>query len=156
MPDVGAGEPDDVRSLRRGMRDLVALSTLPAVWGDFGPDQLAESLADVLVGMVDLDLLLVRVPLSLRQPPYDAVRTRTDGPYTSEQVRTIAEMLPVDLGGTRTHSLAVGGGALSMVTVPLKTDTVGEFAGPSDLWSATSPTIPGGATGPLKSPSLDL
>jgi hypothetical protein len=35
-------------------------------------------------------------------------------------------------------------------------DTGGEFAEPSDLWSATSPTTPGGATVPLKSPSLGL
>ena len=101
------------------MRDLVALSTLPAVWGDFRPDQIAESLADVLVGMVDLDLLLVRVPLSPSQPPYDAVRTRTDGPYASEQVRTLADALPVDPGGARTISRPDGGGALGMVAVPL-------------------------------------
>src|SRR5215212_9558740 len=96
VPDVTTGQLDEVRSLRRGMRDLVALSTLPAVWGDFRPDQIAESLADVLVGMVDLDLLLIRVPMSPSRAPHDAVRTRTDGPYTSEQVRTLADMVPVD------------------------------------------------------------
>jgi PAS domain S-box-containing protein len=119
VPDAAAGRSDEVRSLRRSMRDLVALSTLPAVWGDFRADQIAESLADVLVGMVDLDLLLVRVPLSPGQPPYDAVRTRTDGPYASEQVRTLADALPADPGGARTISRPDGGGALGMVAVPL-------------------------------------
>src|SRR5215210_8052407 len=112
-------QSDEVRTLRRSMRDLVALSTLPAVWGDFRPDQIAESLADVLVGMVDLDLLLIRVPMSPSRAPHDAVRTRTDGPCTSEQVRTLADMVPVDLGGTRTISRPVGAGVLRMVAVPL-------------------------------------
>src|SRR5688500_3911383 len=119
VPDVAAGRPDEVRSLRRNIRDLVALSTLPAVWGDFRPDQLAESLADVLVGMIDLDLLLVRVPMSTSRPPHDAVRTRTDGPYSSEQARVIADALPADPGGTRTIPHPVGGGGLSVVAVPL-------------------------------------
>src|SRR5687768_16781372 len=119
VPDVAADRSDDVRSLRRSMRDLVALSTLPAVWGDFRPDQLAESLADVLVGMVDLDLLLIRVPTSPGRPPHDGVRTRTDGPYTSEQARALADALPAEPGGTRASSHPVGGTLLRVVAVPL-------------------------------------
>src|SRR5687767_12291165 len=93
MTDAEAVQLDDVRSLRRGMRNLVALSTLPAIWGEAGPERIAESLADVLVGMVDLDLMLVRVPGPPSKPTYDAVRTRADTPYTPEQIRALADML---------------------------------------------------------------
>src|ERR1044071_7239033 len=40
---------DETRRLRRTMRDLVALSTLPAVWTEAGPDDIIRSLADVLL-----------------------------------------------------------------------------------------------------------
>ena len=40
--EKGVGE---IRTLRRTMRDLVALSALPAVWGGYGPLQIAEGLA---------------------------------------------------------------------------------------------------------------
>jgi hypothetical protein len=40
---------DAIQSLRRCIRDLVALSTLPEVWVDQSPLAIAESLADVLL-----------------------------------------------------------------------------------------------------------
>ena len=52
---------DEVRRLRRTMRDLVALSTLPAVWIGLGPDGIARSLADVLLNTLSLDLIYVRL-----------------------------------------------------------------------------------------------
>ena len=47
--------------MRRGMRDLVALSTLPAVWHGVGPDGIASSLGDVLLNTLSLDLIYVRL-----------------------------------------------------------------------------------------------
>jgi hypothetical protein len=52
---------DEVRRLRRTMRDLVALSTLPAVWIGLGPEGIARSLADVLLHTLSLDLIYVRL-----------------------------------------------------------------------------------------------
>ena len=52
---------DEVRRLRRTMRDLVALSTLPAVWIGLGPEGIARSLADVLLNTLTLDLIYVRL-----------------------------------------------------------------------------------------------
>jgi len=40
---------EENRRLRRTMRDLVALSTLPAVWTGLDPKGIARSLADVLL-----------------------------------------------------------------------------------------------------------
>ena len=53
---------DETRSLRRSMRDLVALSALPAVWAGYQPRQVAEGLADVLLKTLRLDLVYIRLP----------------------------------------------------------------------------------------------
>ena len=53
---------DEARSLRRTMRDLVALSALPAVWAGYQPRQVAEGLADVLLSTLRLDLVYLRLP----------------------------------------------------------------------------------------------
>ena len=49
------------RRLRRTMRDLVALSTLPAVWINLAPDAIARSLADVILSTLCLDFVYVRL-----------------------------------------------------------------------------------------------
>jgi uncharacterized protein YigA (DUF484 family) len=56
------GDPlQENRRLRRTMRDLVALSTLPAVWIGLGADGIARSLANVLLSTLELDLVYVRL-----------------------------------------------------------------------------------------------
>jgi PAS domain S-box-containing protein len=52
---------EENRHLRRTMRDLVALSTLPAVWTGLSPDDIIRSLADVLLKTLSLDLIYVRM-----------------------------------------------------------------------------------------------
>ena len=52
---------EENRRLRRTMRDLVALSTLPAVWVGLGPEGIARSLADVLRDALSLDLIYIRL-----------------------------------------------------------------------------------------------
>jgi len=119
VTEAGAVQPDEVRSLRRGMRDLVALSTLPAVWGDSGPERIADSLADVLVGMVDLEILLVRVTMAPSAPPYDAVRALSDGSYTVEQVRALADTFPGDPGDTQAIPELAGHHTRGALAIPL-------------------------------------
>ena len=48
---------DENRRLRRTMRDLVALSTLPAVWIGLPVAGIARSLADVLLNTLSLDVV---------------------------------------------------------------------------------------------------
>ena len=48
--------------LRRCVRDLVALSTLPAAWMHSAPLGIVESLAEVVLRILKLDLAYVRVP----------------------------------------------------------------------------------------------
>lgn len=48
--------------LRRTIRDLVAMSTLPAVWSKSGVGAIAESLAELLVKTLGLELVYIRAP----------------------------------------------------------------------------------------------
>src|SRR5438105_9137234 len=54
-------DPGDVRALRTALRDLVALSTIPAAWIGREPSTIAAGLADVLVGSLQLDFAFVRL-----------------------------------------------------------------------------------------------
>jgi PAS domain S-box-containing protein len=56
------GDPDaEVRPLRTALRDLVALSTIPAAWVGREPPAIAAGLADVLVESLRLDFAFVRL-----------------------------------------------------------------------------------------------
>src|SRR2546421_2680207 len=51
----------EIRRLRRVLRDLVALSTIPAAWVGEDPPAIAAGLADVMVGSLHLDFAFVRL-----------------------------------------------------------------------------------------------
>src|SRR5436309_3282647 len=51
----------EILRLRTALRDLVALSTIPAAWVGREPSAIAAGLADVLVGTLDLDFAFVRL-----------------------------------------------------------------------------------------------
>src|ERR1700731_2656055 len=59
----GCGEDPDVEvpRLQRAIRDLVALSTVPAAWVGREPEVIAAGLADVLVNLLHLDFAFVRL-----------------------------------------------------------------------------------------------
>ena len=59
--DPSENATEENRRLRRTMRDLVALSTLPAIWTGLGPEGIARSLADVLLNTLSLDFVYVRL-----------------------------------------------------------------------------------------------
>jgi PAS domain S-box-containing protein len=48
--------------LKRCIRDLVALSTLPAIWKDYNSRQIADSVAAALLPMLNADVVYVAVP----------------------------------------------------------------------------------------------
>ena len=51
----------EIHRLRTALRDLVALSTLPAAWVGRSPKTIVAGLADVLVGALQLDFVFVRL-----------------------------------------------------------------------------------------------
>ena len=67
---------EENRRLRRTMRDLVALSTLPAVWIGLEPDGIARSLADVLLSTLSLDFIYVRLSGLAGEGVVEVVRSK--------------------------------------------------------------------------------
>ena len=68
------GAPD-YRELQRCVRDLVALSTLPAIWKTYDPQQIADSLATALVAMLDTEIVHVSLPGNREEPGIEITRT---------------------------------------------------------------------------------
>src|SRR5271168_3582333 len=52
---------DENLRLRAALRDLVALSTIPAGWIGIEPRTIAAGLADILAGSLDFDFAFVRL-----------------------------------------------------------------------------------------------
>jgi hypothetical protein len=51
---------DEIFNLRRSMRDLASISTLSASWVGYDQERIADSLADVLMGALSLDLIYIK------------------------------------------------------------------------------------------------
>lgn len=81
--------------LRRTMRDLVALSTLPAIWTGLGPSGIGRGLADALLGMLSLDLVYVRFSGFAQQSEVEVIRTtqRADDAQEASVRAAIAPLL---------------------------------------------------------------
>jgi signal transduction histidine kinase len=71
---------DENLRLRAALRDLVALSTIPAGWIGIAPRTIAAGLADILAGSLGFDFALVR----LLDPPGEATIDVTSGCATRE------------------------------------------------------------------------
>src|SRR6188768_2882479 len=95
MPRHDVTEPfsDEHQRLRRTMRDLVALSTLPAVWSGYAPARLIQSLADVLLDALALDIILVRVTGREGQRNLNIVRSQHRPPKTEDELALAVDPL---------------------------------------------------------------
>src|SRR6185437_15215618 len=85
---MGALSPPDAaleenRRLRRTMRDLIALSALPAVWGGLGCEAIARSLCDALLTTLSLDLIYVQLG-ETGKVPVEILRSRYRDPERDE------------------------------------------------------------------------
>src|SRR5258707_8691794 len=103
------------------MRDLVALSALPAVWAGYQPPQVAEGLADVLLSTLRLDLVYLRLPGPTEGQEIEVART-AGRPTTTDEARNIGRALAPCLdGGTADSSPAIlspaGDGTVRLVIV---------------------------------------
>src|SRR5438309_1899271 len=67
-------DPGEIHRLRTALRDLVALSTIPAAWVGRDPPAIATGLADVLFGSLDLDFVFVRSNDPQGHPPIEVTR----------------------------------------------------------------------------------
>jgi signal transduction histidine kinase len=130
-------EPTEATKLRRYLRDLVALSTLPAVWVGQSPQLIVEGFTDALLRTMGVDFVYARVSaLGLGGPTMEAVSSERRGALHSsprEVGRELAPWLehhdvsrrtlvPSPLGGDGQLTLAVAtvghaGGTLGVVAV---------------------------------------
>src|SRR5207248_3834944 len=113
--------PGETRTLRRTMRDLVALSALPAVWAGYQPRQVAEGLADVLLSTLRLDLVYLRLPGQSEGQEIEVART-AGRPATPDQTRDIGRALAPCLDSGTADSApsflnSTGGGTERLVIV---------------------------------------
>src|SRR5207245_11536572 len=67
-------DPGEIHRLRTALRDLVALSTIPAAWVGREPPAIAAGLADVLVGSLHRDFAFVRLRDPNRGAAVDVTR----------------------------------------------------------------------------------
>src|SRR5437588_9563047 len=105
------------------MRDLVALSALPAVWAGYQPPRVAEGLADVLLAALRLDLVYIRLPGQTAWQEIELARTE-GGPAPTEQTRDFGRALAPWLDGAGIDSAPplpnpVGPGTVRVVAVPV-------------------------------------
>ena len=99
--DPSENAAEENRRLRRTMRDLVALSTLPAVWIGLGPEGIARSLADVLLHTLSLDLIYVRLAGLTGEGVVEVVRCK-HGPDAAHVEAVRAALAPL-LSADRTE-----------------------------------------------------
>src|SRR4029077_20980600 len=67
----------DSQDLRTYIRDLIALSALPAIWKDYQPQQIAESIAGALLAVLSADLVYVSLPSAGDYPSVEVTRAGT-------------------------------------------------------------------------------
>ncbi len=114
---------DETRTLHRSMRDLVALSALPAVWAGYQPRQVAEGLAEVLLSTLRLDLVYLRLPGQTEGQGIEVARI-AGRPTTTDETRNIGQALAPWLDGDGIESAPplpnpVGPGTVRVVVVPI-------------------------------------
>src|SRR4051795_6704663 len=66
---------DDAPNLRRWVRDLIALSALPAVWKSYDPDHIADSIAATVVKQFDAEFVYILLRGGRDEPQTEVTRT---------------------------------------------------------------------------------
>ena len=79
--------------LRHTMRDLVALSTLPAIWTGLGQEGIVRSLTDALLGMLSLEFAYVRCTGSAGKISLEVLRTRQRGADSAQRTAIVTTAL---------------------------------------------------------------
>jgi PAS domain S-box-containing protein len=94
---------EENRRIRRALRDVVALSTLPAVWIGLGREGIARSFADVLLSTLSLDFVYLRLADDIGDSALEIVRAKHGGDSANEVVKAALGAL-LKSGATEAHS----------------------------------------------------
>src|SRR5438067_2039683 len=84
---------DEVAALRGYLRDLVALSTLPAVWVGQSPETIVESFVDALLGTLRVDFVYARLESHAGSDTVIEAAHTASGPAGALRARQIGEAL---------------------------------------------------------------
>ncbi len=112
-----SGSTESAR-LHRAMRDVVALSTLPAVWVGLSPDKVAESLSAALLNTLSLDLVFIQFEGETAEPSASVLRSQSTADFSNEEVARVRAAL-VDALKSKAHAVVsnpVGTGTLRVAS----------------------------------------
>ena len=124
-----APEPhSEVLELRRCVRDLVALSALPAMWKGYEPSRIAESAASALVSMLSAEFVYVGLSSECDDNEVDVVKM--GAPVEATRLREIAAAVKLeirDAGGRETMTIAnpLFRSALRLAIAPIGFEGIG-------------------------------
>src|ERR1700681_1136837 len=112
--------PANSNELRRCIRDLVALSALPAGWQDYDMRQIGGSIVAALISMLDADFVFMALPGEGNQLISELVHNKLT-PETLKHVRTRLQRQGALLGSGQEFVFgdASGGGGLHVATAPI-------------------------------------
>jgi PAS domain S-box-containing protein len=106
--------------LRRCIRDLVALSTLPAGWQNYDMRQIGSSIVAALISMLDADFVFIALP-GLGNQPITELAGSNLTPESLNHVRTMLQRENAALGNGQEFIFTdtCGDRALHVVTAPI-------------------------------------
>jgi PAS domain S-box-containing protein len=109
------------QELRHCIRDLVALSTLPAIWKDYNSRQIADSVAAALISMLNADVIYVSAPGLRNEAEVEVLRTSQA--ISAGSSGRIERILSGAWRGTCEQTFAIdnpfGRGALHITAAPM-------------------------------------
>ena len=111
----------DTRELRRRMRDLVALSTLPASWINYAPPQIAGAMAEAVLPMLGCELVFVLVAAKSDESQIRVMRTaRAVDPRSAERMSAaLVDWLATRLSEEAAKQLSLDHSMINMFSMPI-------------------------------------
>ncbi|MGZ8318219.1 MAG: hybrid sensor histidine kinase/response regulator [Telluria sp.] len=102
----------EIPKLRQTTRDVVALTTLPAIWGALPPQGVIQSLTIVLLTTLDLDLAYIRLSGNGEIGAIEAIRTKQQGAeaFLLDAARAALETVPARPGEDEQATIRLPGG----------------------------------------------
>src|ERR1700675_4359037 len=112
--------PANSNELRRCIRDLVALSALPAGWQNYDMRQIGGSIVAALISILDADFVFIALPGEANQLISELARNKLT-PESLKHVRTMLQRKSAQLGRGQEFVFgdASGGGGLHVATAPI-------------------------------------
>src|ERR1700726_453930 len=112
--------PVNANELRGCIRDLVALSALPAGWQNYDMRQIGGSIVAALISILDVDFVFIALPRRRNSPKREPARNKLT-PGSLKHVRTMLQRKSALLGSGQEFVFgdASGGGGLHVATAPI-------------------------------------